>query len=94
MAQSTVTNVTANTNIHSGKGSVIYLIINHSESTTQTVTIYDSLIASGTVLASFKVAVAASPATIRFPRPYYLRFIAGLTVEPGNCSVIVQSVGD
>ena len=94
MAQSTVTNVTANTNIHAGSGAVIYLIINHSESTTQTVTIYDSLIASGTVLASFEVAAAASPSTIRFPRPYYLRFTTGLTVEPGNCSVIVQSVGE
>ena len=94
MAQSTITNVTANTNIHAGSGSVIYLIINHSESTTQTVTIYDSLIASGTVLASFEVAAAASPSNIRFPNPYYLRFSTGLTVEPGNCSVIVQSVGD
>jgi len=94
MASSTVTSVTSNTNIHAGTGAVIYLIINHSESTAQTVTVYDSLIASGTVLASFKVAEAASPSTIRFPRPYYLRFTTGLTVEPGNCQVLIQSVGN
>ena len=94
MARSKTSNITSNTNIHSGSGSVVYLIINHSESTAQTVTLYDSLIASGTVLASFKVAPEASPSTINFPRPYYLRFTTGLTVQPGNCSVIVQSVGD
>ena len=94
MATTVITNVTANTNIHSGKGYVVSLIINHSESTTQTVTLYDSLIASGTVLASFKVAEAASPSHIKFDHPFYLRFSAGLTVEPGNCSVIVTSVGN
>ena len=94
MASSTTTNVTSNTNIHPGSGAVIYLIINHSESTAQTVTIYDSLVASVTVLASFKVAPEASPSTIRFPRPYYLRFTIGLTVAPGNCQVLIQSVGN
>ena len=94
MARTITTNVTANTNIHSGPGSVVSLIINHSESTTQTVNIYDSLIASGTILASFKVAEAASPSHIKFDHPFYLRFSTGLTVEPGNCSVIVTSVGN
>ena len=94
MARSTITNVTADTNVHSGKGSVQYFIISHSESTTQTVTIYDSLVASGTVIASFKVAPEASPAQINYPDPYFLRFSTGLTVSPGNCTVIVQSVGN
>ena len=94
MARTIITNITANTNIHSGPGYVVSLIINHSESTTQTVNIYDSLIASGTVLASFKVAEAASPSQIKFDHPFYLHFTTGLTIEPGNCSVIVTSVGN
>ena len=71
----------------------ISLIMSHSESTTQTVTVYDSLVASGSELAIFKVAPEASPMQINFPKPYYLRFSTGLTVSPGNCTVIVQSVG-
>lgn len=94
MARTVTTNVTANTNIHSGGGTVIHLIINHSESTAQTVTLYDNTVASGTIIASFKVAPEASPANIMFPRRFYLRFSIGLTVEPGNCSVIITSVGD
>jgi hypothetical protein len=94
MAKTVTTNVTSNTNIHSGAGSIISLIINHSEATTQTVTIYDSLVASGTVLAAFKVAAAASPSHIKFDRPFYMRFTTGLTVSPGNCSVLVTSVGN
>jgi len=94
MARTATTNVTANTNIHSGAGSLISLIINHSEGTTQTVTIYDSLVASGTILATFKVAAAASPAHIKFDHPFYMRFTTGLTISPGNCSVIVTSVGN
>lgn len=94
MARATTTNVSSNTNIHAGRGSLISLIINHSEATTQTVNIYDSLVAAGTVLATFKVAPEASPNQVIFPAPYYLRFSTGLTVEPGNCTVIVQSVGN
>ena len=94
MAKTKTTNVTSNTNLHTGSGSVISLIINHSEATTQTVTIYDSLTASGTILATFKVAAAASPAHIKFDNPFYMRFSTGLTISPGNCSVIVTSVGN
>lgn len=94
MSRPKTTNVTTNTNLHSGKGAVIALIISHSESTAQTVTIYDNLVASGTILASFKIAPEASPQQITFPAPYYLRFTTGLTVSPGNCTVIVQSVGN
>ena len=94
MAKKTTTNVTANTNIHSGKGAVISLVISHSESTTQTVTLYDNVIASGTVLGSFKCSPEASPQQITFPQDYYMRFETGLTVEPGNCTVLVSSIGN
>ena len=93
MSKPITTNITSNTTIHTGKGTVISLIINHNESTTQTVNLYDSLIASGTVLATFKVAPESSPSIITFPRPYYLRFTTGLTVSPGNCHVLLTSVG-
>ena len=93
MAKAKTTNVTGTTNIHTGKGTVINLIMSHSEATAQTVTLYDALIGSGTVLATFKIAPEASPSIVNFPEPYYLRFTTGLTVVPGNCTVIVQSVG-
>jgi hypothetical protein len=93
MAKKKTTNVTANTNIHAGKGAVISLVISHSESTAQTVTLYDSVIASGSVLGSFKCSPEASPRQIQFPADYYLRFTTGLTVEPGNCIVLVSSIG-
>ena len=94
MATFKTTHLTANTTLHTGRGAVISLIISHSEATAQSVTLYDSQIASGTMLAQFKVPPEASPKQINFPAPYYLRFTTGLTVEPGNCSVIIQSVGN
>ena len=94
MATAKTSNITANTKIHTGKGSVIYLIISHSESTTQTITLYDNLIGSGTILSSFKISPEASPFHVTFPDPYLLRFTLGLYIVPGNCTVIVQSVGD
>ena len=93
MSRTATSHITTNTTVHTGKGTVITLIINHSESTAQTVTLYDSLVASGAVLASFQVSPEASPKHIVFPAPYYLRFTAGLTVEPGNCAVLVTSAG-
>ncbi|MEA3438860.1 MAG: hypothetical protein U9R58_01100 [Chloroflexota bacterium] len=94
MSRYKTSHITSNTNIHTGAGSVISLIISHSEAAAQTITLYDNTIASGTVLAAFKVAPEASPKQITFPVPYYLRFSTGLTVEPGNCTVILQSIGN
>lgn len=93
MSRTSTSYVTSNTNLHSGSGKVISLIINHAESSTQSVTLYDSLTAAGTVLASFQVSPEASPSQIVFPTPFYLNFTVGLTVEPGNCSVVIQTVG-
>lgn len=93
MSRATTTNITANKTIHTGRGAVISLIISHSEASAQTVTIYDSLVASGTQLAVFKVSPESSPRQIVFPPPYFLRFSTGLTISPGNCTVICQSVG-
>ena len=94
MSRAISTVVTSNTTIHTGKGALISLIMSHSESTAQTVTIYDNLAASGMEIAVFKISPEASPRQINFPEPYYLRFTVGLTVAPGNCTVIVQSVGN
>ena len=94
MAKKKTTNVTSNTNIHAGKGAVISLIISHSETSAQTVTLYDNVIASGTILGSFKCSPEASPRQIIFPPDYYMRFETGLTVEPGNCTVLISSIGN
>jgi len=93
MSRTTTSYVTSNTTLHAGKGKVISLIISHAETTSQAVTLYDGLVAAGTVLASFQVAPEASPRQIVFPAPFFLHFSAGLTIEPGNCTVVVQSVG-
>ena len=94
MARTATTNVTTNATIHTGKGAVIMLVVSHAESTSQTVTLYDSLTASGSTLAVFKVAPEASPHQIIYPAPYFIRFNTGLTVEPGNCTVLITSVGN
>lgn len=94
MSRTSTTHITTNTTVHTGKGTVISLIINHSETSAQTVTLYDSLVASGAVLASFQVSPEASPKHILFPAPYFLRFTAGLTVEPGNCTILLTSAGN
>ena len=94
MSRTTTTNVITNKTIHTGKGAVIMLIVSHDESTSQTVTLYDSLTASGSTLAVFKVAPESSPQQIIYPAPYFMRFNTGLTVEPGNCTVLITSAGN
>lgn len=94
MARVITSNITSNTKVHAGSGAVISLIMSHSEGTTQTVTLYDNIIGSGTILSAFKVAPEASPSQIVFPSKYLLRFSTGLYIVPGNCTVIVQSSGD
>jgi hypothetical protein len=93
MSRFTTTHITANTTVHTGSGAVISLIISHAEASTQTVILYDSPNAAGDILATFQVSPEASPKQIIFPAPYYLRFRSALTVAPGKCSVILQSVG-
>ena len=80
-------------NIHAGKGALLGLVISHSESTVQTVTIYDSLSAAGVLLARFQVAPERSPAYVLFPDGYPLRFSTGLTVAAGACDVCVIATG-
>lgn len=78
--------------IISGRGSIIALLISHDQSSPQTVTLYDNVTASGTVLAQITVAAEQSPAWIRFADNYPLRFSDGLTVDPGtHCDVQVMA---
>jgi len=80
-------------NIHAGKGALLALAISHAESTAQTVTLYDSLSGAGVLLARFRVAPEGTPAYLRFPDGYPLRFSTGLTVAAGNCDVCVIASG-
>lgn len=79
--------------VHAGKGAVVGLVVSHEESTTQTVTVYDSLEASGLVLMRLKVHAERSPFYIVFPSKYRPRFNTGLTVAAGNCDVVVIAAG-
>lgn len=79
--------------IHSGDGALLAIIISHAEATTQTVTLYDGINVSSTVLATFQVAPDRSPAYVEFPDDFPLRFTDGLTVEAGNCYVNVLATG-
>lgn len=79
--------------IHTGRGALLYLLVSHAESTPQTVTLYDNNTAGAPILTKVTVAPEQSPAPIRFPHKFPLRFNAGLTVDAGNCSVTLIATG-
>lgn len=75
-------------NIISGRGSIIAILISHSQTSAQSVTLYDGISVSGDVLVKIHVAPEQSPAWIILPDNYPLRFSNGLTVDPGDhCDV-------
>jgi hypothetical protein len=75
--------------VYPGKGVLIAMLISHSESTTQTVSLYDNNDPSGDVLLAIKVVVGQSPYYLEFPARYPLVFMNGLAVDPGLCDVQV-----
>jgi hypothetical protein len=82
----------------SGPGRLLGYLISHREATAQEVVFYDSPTASNPVLHRVFVAPEQSPVYIRFGqaergRAEALRFSTGLTVDPGNCAVVVWSIG-
>ncbi|HEC61430.1 hypothetical protein LCGC14_0705750 [marine sediment metagenome] len=79
--------------IHKGKGSLISMIVSHNSYYIKTVTVYDSLSASGLVLMRLKVAPERSPFYVIFPSKYRPRFNTGLTVAAGDCDVVVIATG-
>ncbi|MCZ7568971.1 MAG: hypothetical protein M5U01_10345 [Ardenticatenaceae bacterium] len=79
--------------IHTGRGALLALLASHGQAAAQTLTLYDSGAASGTILARVTVAPEASPAVILFPDGFPLRFATGLAVDPGGCDVSVIASG-
>ena len=83
--------------VHTGHGRLLGYLICHSESTTQTVTFYDSLSCAGTILHQVKLHPNRSPFFVRFGTPPSMEegipFRTGLSVNAGNCEVAVWSVG-
>lgn len=79
--------------IHSGQGAVLAITASHNQPSTQTITLYDAVNTSGTVLTKIHIAPEASPAHIQYPGSLPLRFTNGLTVEAGNCDVHILAIG-
>lgn len=79
--------------IHTGRGALLALLISHSEPSAQSVTLYDSNSASGSVLAQIVVAPDRSPFYMEFPPSFPLRFSTGLTLDAGSCQVSVIASG-
>lgn len=79
--------------IHTGKGALIGLVVSHAEESTQVVTIYDSLSASGSIMLRLRVHPTRSPFYVWFPSKYRPRYHTGLTVAAGNCDVNVLAGG-
>lgn len=79
--------------VYPGKGVLVALMISHSESTTQTVSLYDNNDPSGDVLLAIKVAAGQSPYYLEFPARYPMVFMTGLAIDPGLCQVQVIAEG-
>ena len=81
--------------LHTGQGKLIAYLVSHGESTVQAVTFYDAATAAGTVLHKVYVAPEQCPTYFKFGpgagEP--VTFTSGLSVDPGNCDVLVWSVG-
>jgi hypothetical protein len=82
--------------MHTGAGKLIGYLASHKEAAARWVTFYDNTAASGTVL--HKVYMdPGEPVYIRFGAPpeksEAIPFSIGLTVDPGDCDVLVWSLG-
>jgi hypothetical protein len=82
--------------LQSGAGRLLGYLISHKQADPQTVTFYDSLTASGSILHVVIVPLASCPYYVRFGhagRDEGIQFSTGLSVVAGSCEVAVWSVG-
>jgi hypothetical protein len=77
----------APTLLATGRGRLLALLLSHSQSTHETVTLYDNNAPGGTVLLRIIVAPQASPFYCIFPVAAPVRFSTGLAVDGGACEV-------
>jgi hypothetical protein len=76
--------------LHAKSGRLLGYLVSHSETSSQAVTFYDSTSAGGTVLHKVNVAPEQCPFYVRFSgQGEAIPFATGLTVDPGNCDVLV-----
>lgn len=74
---------------HVGRGSVYSLLASTALAATDAITLYDSASTSGTVLLSLDVPANGFATWFHFPNDKPLVFTEGLTVDPGNCNVLL-----
>jgi hypothetical protein len=78
--------------LHSAAGRLIAFLVSHAQSTVQTVTFYDSLTSSGTVILTINVDPAQCPYYVRFDRNAAIPFSTGLSIAQGQCDIAVWSI--
>lgn len=79
--------------LHSGPGRLLGYLVSHGESSPQAVTFYDASSPAGAVLHQVHVAPEQCPFYVRLSGPgEAIPFAHGLSVDPGNCEVLVWAV--
>jgi len=73
--------------LHSGAGKVLTIIATTTQTSgVQTITLYDNIASSGSVLIKLRVP-QTSCLNINFAPDRALTFSTGLTIDPGDCDV-------
>ncbi len=85
--------ITANTLVHTGPGALVAVLVSHSQSAAQTVTIYDNTAGSGTVLFSVILPPNIPPFFVELSSSLQLPFSTGLYVSPATATMIVWAIG-
>ncbi len=81
-------------NIVSGAGELKGLLISHNQASVQTITLYDSLTATGTILMQIYLAPGQCPFLLWLPRSETLHFANGLSYSATNCELSVWAMKD
>ena len=78
--------------IISGAGKLLGFMVSHAQATVQTLTFYDNVTASGTVLLQLYIDPGQCPYYIQFPRQLPLEFSPGLSAAYTNCDLSIWAV--
>jgi hypothetical protein len=79
--------------VHAGRGYLGCLALSHSESSPQTVIVYDNTTAAGTVLMQLIVNPSLAPSVVQFNEKLMPQYSTGLAIDPANCSGLVLAIG-
>lgn len=78
--------------LHSAAGRIWAFLVSHANSSVQTVTFYDSLTASGTVILTINVDPTQCPFYVNFGREFGIPFATGLSIAQGQCDIAIWSI--